>query len=116
MRIPYSLIAVLFAAAAPSYAGTATYRNAVLADNPVAYWELDEVSGTTAADSAGTPQNGTYQNCTLGQPSAFPNLGTSVQFNGSTSRVQAAANSVFELGTGDFTVETWAKTPVSSRG
>ncbi|HEX2747009.1 MAG TPA: lamin tail domain-containing protein, partial [Verrucomicrobiales bacterium] len=107
---------MLLAAAPLARAGTATYRNAVLADNPVAYWELDETSGTTAADSAGTPQDGTYQNVTLGQPSAFPNLGTSAQFNGSTSRVQAAASSVFELGTGDFTVEVWAKTPLTSRG
>lgn len=116
MRNSFALIAVLLSAVPSLFAGTAAYRNTILADNPVAYWELDETTGTTAADSAGTPQNGTYQNVVLGQPSAFPNLGTSAQFNGSTSRVQAAANSVFELGTGDFSVELWAKTPVATRG
>jgi len=101
----------------PLSAGTLTYRNAVLADNPIAYWEMDEAAGaTTAADSAGTLQAGTYQNVTMGQASAFPNLGTCGQFNGATSRVQVLANAVFELGTGDFSVETWARTPVTSRG
>ncbi len=112
-----ALIAVFLAAVAPLRAGTSTYRNAVLADSPAAYWELDEAAGTNAADSAGSPQkNGTYQNVTLGQPSAFPNLGTSAQFNGTTSRMQTIAAGAFDYGTGDFTVEAWAKTPVTSRG
>ena len=73
-------------------AATNVYRNAVLADNPVAYWELDESSGTTAADSAPPAQNGTFQSVTLAQPSAFPVLGTAAGFNGSSSRVRVPAN------------------------
>ncbi len=117
MRTLPLLCAAVFAANATVHAATATYRNAVLSDNPIAYWELDEPAGAvTAADSAGTAQPGAYQNVTLGQTSAFSNLGTCGQFNGSTSRVQIAADNVFNLGTGDFSVELWAKTPVSSRG
>jgi hypothetical protein len=117
MRTLPLLCVAAFAAATAVYAGTSTYRNAILADNPIAYWELDEAAGAvTATDSAGTPQTGSYQNVTLGQVSAYANLGTCGQFNGSTSRVQIAADNLFNLGTGDFTVEAWAKTPVPSRG
>lgn len=109
--------AAIIVAASSLRAGTPCYRNTVLADNPVAYWEMDEAAGATlAADSAGTPQAGNYENVTLGQASAFANLGSCGQFNGSTSRVQVAADAAFNLGTGDFTVEAWAKTPVTGRG
>jgi len=117
MRTLPLVCAAAFVAAISVRAGTPAYRNVVLADNPLAYWEMDEAAGAaTAADAAGTPQNGAYQNVTLGQPSAFSNLGTCGQFNGSTSRVQVAQDVLFNLGTGDFTVEAWAKTPVTSRG
>ncbi len=117
MRFSTLLPFAALTAVASLQAGTATYRNSVLTDSPIAYWEMDEALGaTTAADSAGTPQAGTYQNVTLGQASAFANLGSCGQFNGTTSRVQILANAVFELGLGDFTVETWARTPVTGRG
>ena len=109
--------AVLALAAVESLpAGTPAYRDSVLADNPVGYWQLDETSGTTAADAAGTPQNGTFENCTLNQPGGALNLGTCASFNGSNSRVRVTANAVFELGNGSFSVEVWYKTPVSTRG
>ena len=117
MRFLSLLAAAALAGAASLHAGTSAYRTAVLADTPVAYWEMDEAAGgTTAADSAGTPQPGTYQNVTLGQASAFANLGSCGQFNGTTSRVAIAANAVFELNTSDFSVEAWARTPVTGRG
>jgi Concanavalin A-like lectin/glucanases superfamily len=40
--------------------GPVTYRNAVLADAPLAYWRLGETSGTAMADSSGNGHNGTY--------------------------------------------------------
>jgi hypothetical protein len=100
----------------PSRAGSPAYRNAVLADNPVAFWQLDESSGPLAADAALPAQNGTCENVTLGQPSAFPALGTCGLFNGTSSRVRIAADPAFALGTGDFSVEAWARTPVTARG
>ncbi len=107
----------------PCRAGNATYNNAVLADGPVAFWSFDESSGTTANDlavAAGAPQqgaqNGVFENCTLGQPSRGPNMGTCVQFNGTNSRVRIPASSFFDLGTGTFSVELWYKTSVTTRG
>ncbi|HUA39578.1 MAG TPA: LamG-like jellyroll fold domain-containing protein [Candidatus Sulfopaludibacter sp.] len=46
---------------------TAPYPQQVLADGPVAYFRLDEASGTTAFDYVGG-NNGTYTNVTLGVP------------------------------------------------
>lgn len=111
------LLPLLALAVAPfAQAATAAYRNEVLADNPLTYWQFDETSGTTAADAAGTPQNGTYHNITLGAASGFPNLGTCGTFNGSNSRVVVPFHSSFNLGSGNFSVECWYKTTVSGRG
>jgi Concanavalin A-like lectin/glucanases superfamily/PEP-CTERM motif len=100
-------------------AAQVAYRTVVLADNPVAYYELDEAPGaTTAADSAplGGAQNGNYiSGLTLGVPSAAPGLGTAVQF-GATGpdpaatddpRIQIPDSPAFDGGTGPFTVEMW---------
>jgi hypothetical protein len=46
---------------------TATYPQHVLADGPLAYFRLDEASGTTAYDYVGG-NNGIYTNVTLGVP------------------------------------------------
>lgn len=120
MRLPKLhsfLFPALLLSAWPLSAAQSGYRSVVLADNPIGYWEFDETSGTTAADSGGaTQQPGTYENCTLGQASAFTALGTAAGFDGSTSRVQIPQNAVFELGTGDFSVELWYSTPSTGRG
>lgn len=99
-----TLIAVTaFAVATICIRAEATpYSNAVLADNPIAYWRFEETSGTTATDSAGG-FNGTYNNVTLGQLSAFAGLGNAADFNGSTADVTVPA-----LGSvGDLTIEAW---------
>jgi hypothetical protein len=47
----------------------AAYDVAVLSDNPAAYWRMNETSGTSAADSSGNGNTGTYFNgVTLGVP------------------------------------------------
>ena len=38
----------------------ATYASTVLADSPVAYWRLGEASGSSAADSSGNGNGGSY--------------------------------------------------------
>ena len=49
-------------------AGTAQpYPIAVTADHPIAYWRLQETSGTIAHDIAGS-HNGSFTNVVLGQP------------------------------------------------
>jgi hypothetical protein len=87
-------------------AANTTYRNAILADNPLAYWELDETSGTNAADSSGNGFDGTYTApYTLGQASAYANLNTAVDF-GESGLVTLADN----LGNhSQVTVEAWIK-------
>jgi len=46
--------------------GPAVVAAAILARSPIAYWKLDETSGTTAADSSGNGRDGAYTRVTLG--------------------------------------------------
>ncbi len=47
-----------------------SYETEVVADSPEVYWRLDETSGTTANDSSGNGNDGTYTNSpVLNQPS-----------------------------------------------
>src|SRR2546429_2006240 len=49
-----------------------TYPSVILGDSPSAYYRLGEASGTTAFDSSGHNQHGTYLGGpTLGQPGAL---------------------------------------------
>src|SRR2546427_12015435 len=48
-----------------------SYRASVLADHPVAYWRLDEETGTVMVDASGNGNDGAYAGAvTLGQPGA----------------------------------------------
>lgn len=71
---------------APSLAradAAADYRAAVLADNPVSYWRLNDTSGTTAVDEE-NHNSGQILGATLGEPG--PMAGdASMLFNGSGS-------------------------------
>ena len=67
------------------------YEASIVAYHPVAYWPLNELSGTTAIDYAGN-NDGTYKgNCTLGQTGLPATAGiganTSVGFDGTTAYV-----------------------------
>ncbi|MCA1993724.1 MAG: filamentous hemagglutinin N-terminal domain-containing protein, partial [Coleofasciculus sp. S288] len=55
-RVETRTLGFIPAALASQYANT-PYDVAVLADNPVAYWRLDETSGTTAVDASGNNFN-----------------------------------------------------------
>src|SRR4051812_48718243 len=88
------LAGALLASASAAHADSASdYRAAVLADNPVSYWRLDETGGTTASDQQGA-NPGTIQGAvTLNQPGAmtgeaamsFDGLYGLIDFGGSTS-------------------------------
>jgi hypothetical protein len=72
-------------------------------------WKLNESSGTTASDSSGMGNNGTYQNgVTLAQAGPFTG-GTEVaaQFDGSNDYV-SVGNITSGLGEG-FTIAAWAR-------
>jgi autotransporter-associated beta strand protein len=90
---------------------TNDYVNAVLADRPIAYWRLDETSGTLANDWVGG-NNGTYNSVLLNQP------GYSVMDSDPSVGLWAAGNpsyialtNVFDFygqNSPYFTLEGWA--------
>lgn len=84
-----------------------TYEALILSDNPVGYWRLGEASGTSIIDASTESNNGTYSgSITLGEPGAIsgdPN--TSVLFSGGLGVIPEI--SVYDFGTGDFSVEAW---------
>ncbi|HEX5660687.1 MAG TPA: LamG-like jellyroll fold domain-containing protein, partial [Polyangiales bacterium] len=80
------------------------YAAAVLKDAPIAYWRLNETSGTRAADSVGS-NHGTFENA--------PKLGASgidgaVGFDGKDDLVTVADSADLRLN-GSFTIEFLAK-------
>lgn len=70
-----SLMPLMLAAAVPA---SASYSSVVLADSPTVYWRLNETSGSTAADSSGNGNTGTYSNCTLGDSAPPTGAGHSI--------------------------------------
>jgi hypothetical protein len=83
------------------------YSDAVIADSPASYWRLDETSGTSAADSAGS-QTGTYRNAvTLGQTGAMSAASNkAASFDAVDDDVQVG--DVYDYpGNASFTVEFW---------
>ncbi len=88
---------------------SATYQDQVLADGPVAYYRFEETSGTTANDTTGNSNNGTYTNGVLiDQPSAA-NLGRAARFDGIDDYVSTPRT----VST-NFTLELWINTTASS--
>lgn len=72
---------------------TGTYGERVLADAPVGFWGLDELSGTTAFDTSGSGFHAEYRGSAgsfvLGQPSAT-GVGASVFVDGAEGFVYVA--------------------------
>ena len=81
----------------------AAYRNAVLADRPIIYYEFEETSGTTAINNGtlGASHNGTITGSVTLDQTSFDESGTAYDFGG--GHVQAAA---FPSLT-EWTVEAW---------
>jgi len=86
--------------------GRRAYSDEVIADAPLAYWRLDETSGTTANDAIGS-NHGTYTGgYTLNQP-GIPSTGRpAALFNGSSGYVALGAPAVLNL-TAAWTLEAW---------
>ncbi len=81
-----------------------SYARAVLASAPVAYWQLNESSGLTAADASGQGRSATYVNgVTLGAVGALGDATTAADFNGAGAYVAAPNLNL----TGSFTLEGW---------
>jgi hypothetical protein len=87
----------------------AAYQDEVLADNPIAYYRFEETSGTTATDTSGNSNSGTYTNgVLLDQPSAR-NLGRAARFDGVDDFVGTPRTV-----SGNFTLELWITTTAPS--
>jgi hypothetical protein len=81
------------------------YPQAVLADQPLLYYRLDELSGSTAYDSSGNGFNGIYSN--VGHdPGPAPALGSSASFHGETTEGTIAVP-VLSGSLPQVTVEAW---------
>lgn len=82
------------------------YATAVLAKSPIAFWKLDELSGTTAVDSSGHGRNGTYIGGFDLNVSPDINLPGAVVFNGSNGYVEVPYGSW--MNAANVTLECWA--------
>lgn len=81
------------------------YNAAVIADGAIAFWPLQETSGTTATELV-AGLNGTYAGgYTLNQAGPSGLGGKAVQFNGSTAKVTTAASTI--ISGASFSVEVW---------
>lgn len=116
-----SAVVITYSDALPVYTPTPTiftptptpaYKSVVLADQPVAYYRLDEPSGTTAinlmAPTRRTP-DGTYLNgpkqSQQGALVPSGDLDAAVLFNGTNQAITIPYTIAFNIGT--FSVETW---------
>jgi autotransporter-associated beta strand protein len=99
--------------------GTTAYRDTVLGDNPLVYYEFDEASGTTATNSGSTGVGNTGAISTIGgtvtiNQLSFPQGGSSYDFGGGHVLAAPAPASLTE-----WSLEAWinwdpAKTSASN--
>ena len=87
-----------------------TYVETVLQDKPVAFWQLNETSGTVAKDSSGNGNNGTYaQDFSLGQPPLASGLPVCVQITSTAGFIAGPSSPVnLPVGNSPYTLECWA--------
>ncbi len=100
---------------APAISAPLSYANAVLADNPFAYYRLGEGSGTTASDATAGARDGTY----VGSPNlGVPGDGgdTAVEFDGTNDFMQVPDLDVFGTLMGSFSIEAIFKTTTTQFG
>lgn len=86
-------------------------QTADLLEGLVAYWMLDELSGTSAVDATGNGHTGSLSG-TVPPVWATGKINNGLQFNGGASGVTESFLSVpsspdFDFGTGDFTFSFW---------
>lgn len=95
-------------------APTDTYGVAVQASKPSFYWRLGEATGTTAVDSSGNDERGTYAGTvTYGRPGAVGGTDTAVTLNGSSGNIASTYN---WAGPTTYSAEVWFKTTSTKGG
>lgn len=93
------------------YISDGGYANAVAADTPLGWWKLNEMSGTTAADSGSGGNAGTYT-AGYSQMQVGPvidGISYATKLDGSTGFINIGDIAAFRF-TGAFSVEAWIKT------
>lgn len=90
-----------------------TYRDTIMSQSPMAYYEFNETSGTTMTDSSGNGYNGTFVNgAAYGQtncPLNGNNKNACVDFDGVNDYAYvstAAINAIFDPGS-SYTISFW---------
>lgn len=87
----------------------AGYQGLVHDTGPVAYWPLDETSGTIVFDRSGHGFHGTYTGATLANTAA-PGGGLAPYFDGINDRADMQPNELLAvLSHSEFTMMAWAK-------
>jgi hypothetical protein len=98
-------------------AGAVSYSATVLADTPLAYWRLDETTGTVCHDATGHGNDATYVGAvTLGVAGALVgDPDTAVQFDGNTAQIDVGDKFDF-VGKVPLSIEMWANPDVIDNG
>ena len=91
----------------------AGYGSAVISSGPIAYWRLDETSGSTVAHDGIGGHDGVYNNTTLGVPGySILDSDTAASFSGLNSYVGNISGTAINFtGHTNFTIEVWVKAP-----
>ena len=100
------IILILLALSASINAENIGYTNAVLADSPVGYWQLNESSGSTGYDSSSSGYNGTFVGgVTYSVEGPYTNV-TAVTFNGN-GYLNISESGSTNLDVSYLTMEAW---------
>lgn len=108
----FSLLAVAISGCATNTVAAPTnapksYSATVLADAPVAYWRMAEMTGTTMADATNNANNGRYDGIVmLAQPGPLAGDGsTAVALDGATGTARVPSSSTLQVNW--VTIELW---------
>jgi Concanavalin A-like lectin/glucanases superfamily len=94
--------------------GPSTYDTTILADTPVGYWPLNEISSTIAYDTTGNGHNGVYTGgFTLGQ-TGIGDGDYSVLLDGSTGYIDIPGSVDFQPAA--LSIEFWSKVANTTSG
>ena len=104
-------VARLYRGSTVLWNSTLPYAQEVLADSPVAYWRLEETSGSTVTDQTGNEHDGTVFGADL-NVSGPTGLGSAAYFDGVDDRIDVTNDAALS-GWDDFTVEFWTLDPIN---
>lgn len=98
-------IGILASAHVP-FATGGGYADEVLADSPLVYWPLNELSGSVVYDLSGNDHDGDYYGSPTLGVTGLTNAGTAVTLDGTDDRVQADYDASWML-PASFSAEIW---------